>query len=63
LVWQVTGEGAQPDGEGFALAGIPVLGDQCCELARGIVVLVDKRYDGLQKCACYPFDDCAWGGG
>ena len=37
LVGLVAGEGAQPDREGFALAGIPVLGDQFRELMGGVV--------------------------
>jgi hypothetical protein len=59
----VAGESAQPDAEDFALAGIPVLGDQCCDLARGIVVFVGERSDGLQECPCDAFGDCARGSG
>jgi hypothetical protein len=48
----VAGEGPQADCEGFAPAGVPVLGDQFRKLARGIVIPGGGRDDGLEEGAC-----------
>ena len=57
----VAGEGSQADCERFALAGVPVLGDQFRELPRGIVIPGGERDDGLDEGACDAF--CGLGGG
>jgi hypothetical protein len=48
----MAGEGPQADCEGFALAGVPVLGNQFRELARGIVIPGGERDGGLDEGAC-----------
>jgi hypothetical protein len=49
-------------GEGFAWAGVPVLGDQFRESARGAVIPGGERDDGLDEGACDAFGGL-WGGG